>query len=150
VKHACFKAIYIQMRSFYQDRLGTNVGKTPKQDRFLSGYLGAKAALALPALASLLPPLPTNDDEEDEEEEEEERRPSWVRHNAALAIAKIGGAVSPSELPVRKTASFFECFPMFVPSLSWFIYKWLKNAVFLLAGGYRGGAGGAGGCAAGG
>ena len=25
------------MRTFYQDRLGTNIGKTPKKDRFSSG-----------------------------------------------------------------------------------------------------------------
>jgi hypothetical protein len=30
-----FCAIYIEKRSFYQDRLGTNIGKTPKKDVFL-------------------------------------------------------------------------------------------------------------------
>jgi hypothetical protein len=32
-----FLAIYIQKRSFHQDRLGTNTGKRHNKDRFLSG-----------------------------------------------------------------------------------------------------------------
>jgi hypothetical protein len=31
--NSCFRAIYIQKRSFYQDRLGTNIGKTQKRNR---------------------------------------------------------------------------------------------------------------------
>jgi hypothetical protein len=34
-KNVTFCAIYILKRSFYQDRLGTNIGKTPKKDVFL-------------------------------------------------------------------------------------------------------------------
>jgi hypothetical protein len=32
--------MYIQNTSFYQDRLGTNIRKTPKKDRFSSGNQG--------------------------------------------------------------------------------------------------------------
>jgi hypothetical protein len=34
-KNVTFCAIYIYKRSFYQDRLGTNIGKTQKKDVFL-------------------------------------------------------------------------------------------------------------------
>jgi uncharacterized protein YqkB len=33
-----FLAIYIWKRSFYQDRLGTNIGKTQKVDFFLRSF----------------------------------------------------------------------------------------------------------------
>jgi hypothetical protein len=37
VRKRSFLAIYIYKRSFYQDRLGTNIGKTQKRDRCSTG-----------------------------------------------------------------------------------------------------------------
>jgi hypothetical protein len=36
-KNATFCAIYIQNRTFYQDRLGTNIGKVEKRVAFFAG-----------------------------------------------------------------------------------------------------------------
>jgi len=38
-RNASFKTIYIYERSFCQDRLGKNIGKHSKTDRFLAGDL---------------------------------------------------------------------------------------------------------------
>ena len=52
---------------------------------------GCSAAPALDAVAKLL--APENDSDGTPS------RPSWVRHNAALAIAKIAGSLEPNDLP---------------------------------------------------
>eukprot|EP01046_Picozoa_sp_COSAG06_P119267 COSAG06_NODE_66511_length_254_cov_0.664516_1_plen_84_part_11 len=39
-KNATFCAIYISNRTFYQDRLGTNIGKTQKRVAFCAGQRG--------------------------------------------------------------------------------------------------------------
>jgi hypothetical protein len=57
---------------------------------------GSKASPALEALAGLLAPSSeTSADRADEPPP----RPSWVRHNAALAVAKIASAAEPGDLP---------------------------------------------------
>jgi hypothetical protein len=38
-KNAPLSHLYIQMPSFYQDRLGTNIGKTPKKKAFCAGEM---------------------------------------------------------------------------------------------------------------
>jgi hypothetical protein len=52
-KNATFCAIYILKRTFYQDRLGTNIGKPQKRVAFCAGAGAPGAAAAL--LAALLP-----------------------------------------------------------------------------------------------
>jgi hypothetical protein len=57
VKKRSFWAIYIQKRWFYQDRLGTHIGKTPKRVVFPHQDVGAEEQVATTKKMQLTGPL---------------------------------------------------------------------------------------------
>jgi hypothetical protein len=60
-KNGIFAPFIYQKRTFYQDRLGTNIGKTQKRDRFSSGDIDCEKLISVAFSDKLIGDFPPQD-----------------------------------------------------------------------------------------